>query len=206
MSLESIDEIIKKYSEELVKMGRIYGGEAEEASLTPSKTEAEETLKEVITDSDKEEKTAKGAEMAAKSEEISESEAVNTSEDAETAVKPPAVNFPEGDADSFASFSAVVFSAEGAYPVEGARIVVYRGDNIYAFVESDENGATKKVRLPAFAQENALEEDNPEQSIDYFADVFAEGFISQKGLLVSSVGGSEILLRVLMVPEEERIG
>lgn len=205
MSLENIDEIIKKYSDDLLRMGKAYGGEAPESYTTPSEKENEESSVVAASNSDEEENTKEPPETA----EIQPSEAVvgdeSASVDTEPAVKPPAVAFPEGDADSSATFTAVVFSGEGTYPVEGARVVVYRGDKIYAFLVTDNNGTTKKVKLPAFAKENSLEEENPEQSIEYFADVFAEGFISQKSLLVSSVGGSDILLRVLMVPEGEKV-
>lgn len=206
MNKESFDDIIKRYAEELEFMGRTYGGEEKKAAENPSEKGNEPT-------SEKEESNtpeSQTAENDTETEEINaENSAVaaeNADIDTEPAVKPPLTVFPQGDATSFASFSAAVFSGEGTYPVEGARVVVYRGDNIYAFLETDENGTTKSIRLPAFEKENSLEADNPQQSIEYLADVFAEGFISQKELVVSSVGGSDILLRVLMIPESERIG
>lgn len=206
MKEESFDDIIKKYTEELELMGQTYGGEDVKETVTPPKTENEAASEEVATDSEEEENTAnepETAQITAENGEIGDESAdVNT----DPAVNEPAKENAQSEATSFADFSAVVFSGEGAYPVEGARVVVYRDDNIYAFLQSDENGRTKKVQLPAFDKENTLTPDNPESNIDYFADVFAEGFIAQKGLLVSSVGGSEILLRVLLVPEEERIG
>ena len=206
MNKESFDDIIKKYTEALEIMGQTYGGEAERKAESPLEEGNEKTSEETATDLQKEENGAnepKNAQITAGNSEVGDESAdVNT----EPAVNEPAVENLQSEATSSATFSAVVFSGEGAYPVEGARIVIYRGDDIYAFLQSDENGRTKTVQLPAFSKENSLEPDNPEGNIDYFADVFAEGFIPQKGLLVSSVGGSEILLRVLMVPEEERIG
>ncbi len=203
ISIEDIDEMIKKYSQSLVEMGLIYGGEVTKDTPALSKTE-NKTVSSEVTSSPKE------AENTQKELEIATETARNTSievEDVNTdpAVSPPSVDFPEGEANSSAVFSAAVFSGAEAYPVANARVVVYRGDNIYAFVTTDENGKTKSVRLPAFDESNSLESDNPRRSIDYFADVFAEGFITQKSLLVSAVGGSDILLNVLMIPEEERI-
>ena len=206
MNSDNFDELIKMYSEELLKMDKLYGGEADRALATLPKTENEEILP-------KEESNAAEVLTAPQEAEMSENEPKIKLSEGESAVvnTEPAVNSADeastkDEATSFSSFSARVFSGEGTYPVEGARVVVYREDNIFAFLETDENGATKTVQLPAFKKENSLESENPDQTVDYFADVFAEGFISQKALLVSSVGGSEILLRVLMVPDEERIG
>ncbi len=206
MNKETFDDIIKKYAEELETMGQTYGGEVKGVVETPSKTENEETLKESTSVSKEEENTENEPETAQIPPENDETGDESADVNTDPAVNEPAAENAQSEATSFASFSAVVFSGEGAYPVEGARLVVYRDDNIYAFLQSDENGRTKTVQLPAFSKENSLEPDNPESNIDYFADVFAEGFTSQKGLLVSSVGGSEILLRVLLVPDEERIG
>ncbi len=207
MKKESFDDIIKKYAKELEIMGQTYGGEIEKAAEISPKTENEEVSEEVASSDLSEEENVEieleNRQITTENEETgNESASVNT----DPAVNESAGESAQSNATSFASFSAVIFSGDGAYPVEGARVVIYRDDNIYAFLQSDENGRTKKVQLPAFDKANSLEPDNPESNIDYFADVFAEGFVSQKGLLVSSVGGSEILLRVLMIPEEERVG
>ena len=206
MHNESFDDIIKRYTEELEIMGQNYGGEVERMVVKPSETEDKGASEETTTESKEEGNTVNEAvtdEISPKNDATeTESALVNT----DPAVNDSAQEDASGEVTSTADFSAVVFAGEGAYPVEGAKIVVYRNDDIYAFLQSDENGRTKKVKLPAFSKENTLIPDNPESNINYFADVFAEGFIAQKGLLVSSVGGSEILLRVLLVPEEERIG
>lgn len=204
--MENLDDMIKKYSEALEEMGKTYGGEAAVKIAEKSSVSENETLSEgTASYSAEEENTAKEAETAEitlENDLAEEEETVDTEPSVQEGVAEPS----EADITSTALFSAAVFAGEGTYPVEGARIVVYRDDNIYAFLESDANGATKKVTLPAFPEENSLDSENPDRSIDYFADVFAEGFKAQKGLLVSSVGGSDIFLRVLMVPEEERLG
>lgn len=198
--------MIKKYTESLVNMGLIYGGEAKEEVEASSNKQNENVAQEATTTSSpEEEKPLEMAETEQNEAENSNSSIAIEDVNTEPAASPPVVEFPQGEATSFATFAATIFSGEGTYPVADAKIVVYRGDNIYAFVTTDENGRTKTVRLPAFEKENSLESDNPNRSIDYFADIFAEGFIAQKGLLVSAVGGSDILLNVLMIPEEERI-
>ena len=201
--MENFDDLIKKYTQELELMGQTYGGEAEAiVEKTPYRANGS-VSEEVTTDSNKVENAENEAETAAEElknellateSEIKELEAALSEESEED----------EKEGDYFASFSAAVFSGEGTYPVEGARVVVYRGDKIFAFLDTNENGATERVKLPSYSKESSLEPDSPDKSREYFADVFAEGFTAQKGLLVSAVGGSEILLRVLMVPESER--
>ena len=201
--------MIKKYTRELEIMGRAYGGEAEEMPLTSLKIEAESVLEEVTsypktTENDENalKTVAEPLENDQSKEETAIDEEINENEADEEASEKEA----ESNMTSKAIFSAAVFSGDYTYPVEGARIVIYREDNIYAFLETDVNGATKRITLPSFEKENSLEPDNPDRSVDYFADVFAEGFTPQKGLLVSAVGGSDVFLKVLMVPESERIG
>lgn len=190
-----------------MEMGQTYGGELlPEVGTTPENTpkiDSDSVLDETTTESPKEENVQNDAETMAKPPENTlsedENEAVNTS----PAVREPSVSFPEGEATSSANFFARVFTAENAYPVEGAKVVVYRADNIYAFIETDSEGKTKTVKLPAFEKSNSLDKDNIYQSIDYFADVFAVGFTPQKGLQVSAVGGSDMVLNVILIPEEE---
>ena len=203
ISIENHDEMIKKDSQSLVEMGEIYGGEAKKYATKPPKSQNESVYEETTTSSGESRNIVNSPETTTETQKNSsiEVEDVNTT----PSEGPPEVSFPEGEATDFAPFVAVVFSGEEAYPVAGARIAVYREDNIYAFLTTDENGRTASVRLPAFPESNSLESENPRRSIDYFADVFAEGFITRKGLLVSAVGGSDILLKVIMIPEEERI-
>lgn len=199
--------MIKKYKQALDEMGQLYGGEAvDEVALQREKAAVEKALQEEGNESQEREKESQGSEKGGNHENKrpSDDEAAETEEKLlQTA---PTVALPEGETTDFAYFSANVFSGEEAYPVQGARIVVYRGDNIYAFLSTDENGSTKRIRLPAFSRENSLEADNPDKTVDYQADIFAEGFNAQKGLLVGAVGGSDIILRVILVPEGERIG
>ena len=186
-------------------MGRAYGGEAEDVPVTLPKTQAESALEEAVTNTEKSQNDKNTPETAAESLENSQPEEESANEEENFYNEAQEVE-AESEMTSTAEFSAAVFSGDYTYPVEGARIVIYREDNIYAFLETDANGITKKITLPSFEKENSLEADNPDRSVDYFADIFAEGFIPQKGLLVSAVGGSEVFLKVIMVPESERVG
>lgn len=197
--------MIKKYTHELEMMGRAYGGEAEDVPVTLPKTQAESVLKETVTNTEKTQNDKNTPETAAESLENSQPEEESANKEENFYNEAQEVE-AESEMTSTANFSAAVFSGDYTYPVEGARIVVYREDNIYAFLETDANGATKRITLPAYERENSLEADNPDRSVDYFVDAFAEGFTPQKGLLVSAVGGSDAFLKVLMVPESERIG
>lgn len=197
--------MIKKYTHELEMMGRAYGGEAEDVPVTLSKTQEESVLKGTVTNTEKTQNAVNDQETAAEALKNSRSEEKIANEEENFYNEAQEVE-AESEMTSTANFSAAVFSGDYTYPVEGARIVVYREDNIYAFLETDANGATKRITLPAYERENSLEADNPDRSVDYFVDAFAEGFTPQKGLLVSAVGGSDAFLKVLMVPESERIG
>lgn len=183
-------------------MGSIYGGEAEKkAPSNEPESENEVSSSKESNEPQKEENAENEADLQEKTAKNTPSEEENAF--AQEVATAPSVILPEGEATSSATFFARVFTGENTYPVAGARVVIYRGDNIYAFLETDKNGRTKSVKLPAFSESNSLEPENENQSIAYNADIFASGFTSQKGLLVSAVGGSEIVLNVLLVPEEE---
>lgn len=199
--------MIKKYKEALDEMGQLYGGEVtEEVPLQSEKAEEEAVLSEEGNESKEKENAVKEAKNGQSSGVEQTVDSGDAKVDAQVVQRAPTVSLPEGDMTDFAYFSANVFFGEETYPVQGARIVIYRGDNIYAFLSTDENGKTKRIKLPAYDRENSLESENPDKTVDYQADIFAEGFNAQKGLLVGAVGGSDIILRVILVPEGERIG
>lgn len=131
----------------------------------------------------------------------------------DTAVKPdeekenisPVSDLPLADPQSFALFTAKVYSGSQAYPVPNAKISIYLDGKLHAFLITDENGSTKQIKLEAYPQLNSFIPDSTEQTIDYTADIFAKGFAERKGLLVSAVGGSDILLSTELTPLSERI-
>ncbi len=106
---------------------------------------------------------------------------------------------------NFATFRARVFSGNSAFAVENAKVSVHIGDELYAFLVTDKNGETITVKLESSPEENSLEPLSEDQSLEYAADVSADGFITQKNLLVSAVGGSDIVLNVQLVPESEGV-
>lgn len=132
----------------------------------------------------------------------------DTAVDPETSNKlniSPAEEIPPADPENFAYFSAKVFSGNQAYPVVGAKISVYLDGKLHIFLITDENGETKKVKLQSFPATNAFIPESTQQVLDYTADIYAEGFAPRKNLLVSAVGGSDILLTAEMTPLSERI-
>ena len=107
--------------------------------------------------------------------------------------------------DDTAVFYARVFTGDSAYPLKGAKVVLRRDGQLVSFLISDKNGETPKVKIPAYPKENSLEPFSENQSLDYLADVYMKGFTTLKGLLVSAVGGTEVVLDVQMTPVPERI-
>ena len=101
---------------------------------------------------------------------------------------------------AYATFSARVFTGNNAYPVENAKVLVVKDDKLYTFLTTDRDGATKKVRLPAFPESNSLDPDSENQRVNYTGEVYATGFTPKKGLLISAVGGSDVVLDVQMTP------
>lgn len=201
----NIEEMIKEYSRQLMKMKdeskfpqtkeNENTGEAAEPEEEVFSENAEVTEYEIIAEKDE------TATESAGTEDIPDIE--DTSFFREITDKTP--SFSLKDSENFALFSANVFAGDNTYPVENAKVSVYRDDEIFAFLSTDENGLTKKVKLPSYPEINSLESENQRQSLDYYADVFANGFATQKGLLVSAVGGSDIVLDVSMTPLSDEV-
>ena len=100
----------------------------------------------------------------------------------------------------YATFSARVFTGNNAYPVKDAKVLVVKDDTLFTFLVTDRDGVTKKVRLPSFPEDNSLNPDSNMQRVNYTGEVYATGFTPKKGLLISAVGGSDIVLDVQMTP------
>jgi hypothetical protein len=131
----------------------------------------------------------------------------------DTAVKPdeekenlsPETELPLAEPENFALFTARVYSGNQAYAVPNAKISIYLDGKLHAFLITDENGATRQIKLQSYPGKNNFIPDSTQQTLDYSADIFAEGFAERKNLLVSAVGGSEILLSTELTPLSERI-
>ncbi len=175
----NLEEMIKRYSEELMDFAGKHNTEALVMKTKPAgESEAEEKTE-----------TAEVIQEVMPSEKHSGTKEIPAEEEME----------------SFAYFRARVFTGGEAYPIEKAGVTLYKNDLLYAFLVTDKNGETARVKIEAFPEKNSLEPLSDEQSTEYRADVFAEGFIPREGLLVSAVGGSEIVLETELTPESEGI-
>lgn len=142
-------------------------------------------------------------------------EIINTSEEPieDTVVKPdheqenisPTSDIPLANPENFAFFTTKVYSGNQAYAVPNAKISVYLDGKLHAFLITDENGTTKQIKLESYPKINSFIPESTEQTLDYYADIFADGFAERKKLLVSAVGGSDILLSTELTPLSERI-
>lgn len=195
MNGNSFESLIKKYADELIRMSREKAlpdppeeapvqenteayNKTEEIDVLPFETEQKEDAVRMSP------ADIKGIESTDFYEEISE-EILPEETDEMTA---------------YATFSARVFTGNNAYPVENAKVLVVKDDRLYTFLTTDRDGATKKVRLPAFPESNSLDPDSENQQANYTGEVYATGFTPKKGLLISAVGGSDVVLDVQMTP------
>lgn len=102
-----------------------------------------------------------------------------------------------------ATFFSSVRSGEGAFAVADAKITLKKGDRIFAFLVTDENGNTGTVTLPAYPEKDSLSSETAKE-VMYYADVYAEGFQEKRNLPVAASGGAEIVLNTELIPNEER--
>ena len=181
----NLDEMIKSYSDELMDYAKAHNSESLVLKTTPQEgTEKEEEPPE---------ETAEVYVPSEVGQEIEREEG--------TAEIPS-----EEDMTNYALFRGRVFTGFGAFPVEDAKVILYRNDVLYAFLTTDKSGETPTIRIEAFPEGNSLEPLSDEQRVDYSADVYADGFNEKKNLLVSAVGGSEVVLDVELTPESEAMG
>lgn len=186
----NLDEMIKSYSDELMNYAKAHNSESLVIKREPPR------IAEPEPETTPEERKAISEEVPPVNEET-ESE-----ESEETELKEiPA----EEDMENFATFKGRVFTGFGAFPVENAKVIVYKNDVLYAFLVTDKSGETPTIKIESFPEKNSLEPLSDEQRTDYSADVYADGFTERKNLLVSAVGGSDVVLDVELTPESEAI-
>lgn len=111
----------------------------------------------------------------------------------------------ETDENYFADFKAQVFTADKAYPVSNATIKIIKDNNLVAFLVTQKDGTTKTIKLASPPSVNSLDPFNKEQSIEYYAQINAEGFIPKDELLVSAVGDTNIILQTNLSPDEQEV-
>lgn len=192
----NLDEMIKEYSDELMSFARSHNSESLVLKSEPPRiTEAEaETLQEELQEG-REEAPLQGDAETFEGE----------SEEGDTATTELTEIPAEEDMENFATFKGRVFTGFGAFPVENAKVVLYKNDVLHAFLVTDKSGETPTIKIESFPEKNSLEPLSDEQRTDYSADVYADGFNEKKNLLVSAVGGSDVVLDVELTPESEVI-
>ena len=191
-----LDKLIEEYSKKL--MNSIPPEQLKKSSIN---TETTEAVKE-------EQQTAESTAEESPTEDIPEkNEAVPAEEERVEEEKEEGTAIPDVDTDpeNFSTFVARVFSGGGAYPVPEAKVVLYRGDTLEAFLTTDKSGETPQIKIASYPEKNSLEPLSDEQRLNYSADVFADGFTEKKNLLISAVGGADVVLNVELVPESEGI-
>ena len=198
---KDLDELISKYTDDLIKLKdkwSQWGIVTEETKPIETEPPTEDELTEMPTEEIIDEPLEESQQ-----EPLQEDTAVKPDEERENIS--PTSELPLANPKNFALFTAKVYSGNQAYAVPNAKISIYLDGKLHAFLITDENGATKQIKLESYPKINSFIPESDEQTIDYYADVFAEGFTERKGLLVSAVGGSDILLSTELTPLSERI-
>ena len=209
MDTQDFDFLISKYSDDLMQMKEKWSkwgfvteekkmeAPIEEAIPAVAMTEKMQDIPDETPDVE--------AETEAPTEDIPEPDETPAPDEAPDGDKIQVSDYPIANPENYATFTARVFSGEEAYPIEGAKVMIYRENNLHTFLITNENGETATVKIESAPAENALIPNSEDQEIDYTAEVYADGFTPKKGLLVSAVGNSHILLTVQLTPLSERI-
>ena len=191
---KELDELISKYTEDLINLRNKW----KDLGINPPEETSDES-KDItpVTESPPTEVE----------QEDSKNDNGDETETADTKKESPAVadDIPEADPENFSYFSAAVYSGNQAYAIPDAKISIYIDGKLHAFLITDKNGKTKKIKLGSYPKINTFIPESQEQRVDYYADIYADGFTPKKGLLVSAVGGSDILLNAELTPLSERI-
>lgn len=200
-----LDELISKYTDDLIKLKEKWAklgiDTRDKIADVPQSSEPKE-------DKENQDLTEEINIISEPENQIEITEENTEPSDTEQSSDNDIISFEEiplSNPENFALFSARVFSGNQAYPVANAKISVFCDGKLHIFLITDENGKTKKVKLQSYPAINAFIPESTNQILDYTADVYADGFSPRKGLLVSAVGGSDILLNVKMTPVSERI-
>lgn len=190
---KELDELISKYTDDLMKLKEKWADMGITLQKEPAKfPETKEDISNNLPNTENENYIPDFEDTAVKPDEEPE----NIS---------PVSDLPLTAPQNFALFTAKVYSGSQAYPVPNAKISIYLDGKLHAFLITDENGSTKQIKLESYPQINSFIPESTQQTLDYTADIFAEGFTERKGLLVSAVGGSDILLSTELTPLSERI-
>ena len=195
MDTQDFDLLISKYSDDLMQLKEKW---SERGIVTEEKKEDTRTKEEASAKAEEETEAAPSYDEQPTEQEAEEEPSQAPDEENMS-------DYPKAAPESYARFTARVFSGEGVYPVAGAKVMIYREGRLHTFLITDENGETPTVKIESAPAENALIPNSDDQQLDYLADIYADGFTPEKGLLVSAVGDSHILLTVQLTPLSERI-
>lgn len=197
------DSLIEKYTSELIDMGTRFNHPFSKPNETVENTE--EVPTEDISDESTEQEQADTEEpiqenLYTRELFADENELQQLPPEPEATQALPEKEVPPLNPENFALFRAVVFTADGAFPVKNARVVVKKNGELHAFLFTNGSGETKTVRLESYPEKNSLDPNSNQQYMQYTADIHAEGFESLRELTVEAVGGSQILLQENLVP------
>lgn len=94
----------------------------------------------------------------------------------------------------------VTFSGNQAEPIEGARVVVSRGDTVYANTETDRDGTTPVIPLPSVDPALTLRPGNDQPYVPYTIQVNAEGFRPVRHENVPVYGNNYVTQPIALLP------
>ena len=197
---KDIDELISKYTEDLLKLKEKWAESGIETQAPQNVT--------VESSPEAPKAVARSTDRFADEPEIYGSALYDDTavkEDKEKENISPTRELPLASPENFALLTAKVYSGSLAYAIPDAKISIYLDGKLHAFLITDENGTTKQIKLESYPKINSFIPESEEQTVDYSADIYAEGFAQKKALLVSAVGGSDILLTTELTPLSERI-
>lgn len=200
---KELDSLIEKYSGELIKLGEQYGytkEEAREEYEDDGKSEEITLTEKAENETTEQPEESLDGNLYSRQENSVMPENVREETDREKESEKEISPYPIENPENYATFKAVIFTAQGALPVEGAKVTVKRKDELHAFLITNGSGETKTVKLEAYPERNSLEPLNPDKQMLYTADIKADGFEDKTNLPVYATGGSQIILQEYLVP------
>lgn len=138
-------------------------------------------------------------------ENISGDRRFNNSPPANTGLTNGNQNMTTPPLTDFANLTIDVFTANRAIPIANAviRIKNPQDNSVLAVLTTDENGSTKQIRLAAPSSQLSQTPQFSNPYVNYYADVRADGFVSQNDLRIQLFGGQNTRLPANLIPSEK---
>ena len=92
------------------------------------------------------------------------------------------------------------FTADQAEPIPGARVIVSRGDTIFANTETDRDGYTPVIPLPSVDPELSLRPGNVQPYVAYTIEAYADGFRAVRHENVPVYGNNYVTQPIALLP------